>query len=584
MSTHTTNAIVATSKLTAIGNAIRSKTGSSSEMTLDQMATAITNIPSGGGSEPNVNQGVIFIDYDGSYVDYWNVEDVAGKSALPSNPSHSGLTAQGWNWTLAQIQSQIQAYPGIPVWVGQMYVTESGATEIDVNLTDPNLLAPRLRVGVDGTVSVDWGDGTSADSITGTNASVEMFQNHTYAQTGNYTIKISLTSGTSYSFYNPGSSYSGILVPQPDNENVNYQRLRDYSCMITSVRIGNNVNRIQSYSFQNCGGLQTVTMPSSITYFGDIVFKYCYSLKSATIPSGRTTIGTNSFSDCRALQSVALPSSLTTISNNVFYGCISLKSITIPSGVTSLGASAFSSCPFKSVVVPDSVTRYGNYVFNDCKSLESITLPTTATSWGANIFNGCTRLRAVAIPSGITSIPTYTVYNCWSLDSITIPSGVTSIAGNALTNCYSLRSVSLPSGVTSIGSSAFSSCSAMESIEIPNTVTSIGSNAFSNCSVLGSITIPSGVTSIESQMLNNCQSLKSITIPSGVTSIGTNAFASCYNVKEYHLLPTTPPTLSGTNAFNNIWSGCKIYVPTGSLSAYQSAQYWSTYASYMQEE
>ena len=47
MSTHTTNAIVATSKLTAIGNAIRGKTGGSAELTLDDMATAITNIPTG---------------------------------------------------------------------------------------------------------------------------------------------------------------------------------------------------------------------------------------------------------------------------------------------------------------------------------------------------------------------------------------------------------------------------------------------------------------------------------------------------------------------------------------------------------
>lgn len=41
---HTENAIVATSKLIAIANAIRTKTGESAEMTLDEMATEIGNI------------------------------------------------------------------------------------------------------------------------------------------------------------------------------------------------------------------------------------------------------------------------------------------------------------------------------------------------------------------------------------------------------------------------------------------------------------------------------------------------------------------------------------------------------------
>jgi len=53
---------------------------------------------------------------------------------------------------------------------------------------------------------------------------------------------------------------------------------------------------------------------------------------------------------------------------------------------------------------------------------------------------------------------------------------------------------------------------------------------------------------------------------------------------EYHLLPTTPPTLANTNAFAGIVAGTKIYVPVGSLEAYQTATNWSTYASYMEEE
>jgi hypothetical protein len=68
-----------------------------------------------------------------------------------------------------------------------------------------------------------------------------------------------------------------------------------------------------------------------------------------------------------------------------------------------------------------------------------------------------------------------------------------------------------------------------------------------------------------------------------VTSIDTNAFNSCYGLKEIILKPTTPPTLSSANAFNNLPSDLVVYVPAGTLSAYQSASNYSSISSKMVE-
>lgn len=105
------------------------------------------------------------------------------------------------------------------------------------------------------------------------------------------------------------------------------------------------------------------------------------------------------------------------------------------------------------------------------------------------------------------------------------------------------------------------------------------------CSMLRRVVIGSrGVTSIADFAFSNCYSLASVTIPDSVTSIADFAFYSCCGVKEYHLLPTTPPSLSNTNVFGNIPFDCIIYVPVGSLEAYQTATNWSTYADQMREE
>ena len=173
---------------------------------------------------------------------------------------------------------------------------------------------------------------------------------------------------------------------------------------------------------------------------------------------------------------------------------------------------------------------------------------------------------------------------CNMLQDVQVGIGVTSIGSYAFQNCFSLASITIPDSVTSISDYAFYRCYSLASVTIPDSVTSVGGNAFQYCYSLASVTIPESVTSISMSWFSNCNALASITIHDSVTSIGSSAFGNCYGMAEYHLLPTTPPTLSNTNAFQNIPSDCIIYVPAGCLEAYQNATNWATYASKMQEE
>jgi hypothetical protein len=111
---------------------------------------------------------------------------------------------------------------------------------------------------------------------------------------------------------------------------------------------------------------------------------------------------------------------------------------------------------------------------------------------------------------------------------------------------------------------------------------------YSYLNAIKTVEIGSGVTSIDSYVFNNCYNLTSITIPSGVTSIGSSVFNNCNSLAELHFKPSSPPTVSNSNAFTNIPTDCIIYVPYSAdhsiLEAYKTATNWSTYASKIQEE
>lgn len=404
----------------------------------DRTGALITGTATGGGGgEPAPKKQINFIDYDGTIVESYTATEWQSVTALPSNPSHTGLTAQGWNWTKAQIDAQLTAMPDGDVWVGQMYVTTSGDTEIDVHFADSARLSPYLSCAVNGEITIDWGD-NSTSTVTGTSLTTRKNTQHVYASAGDYTITIHVKSG-SWSFY--GTTTYTLLNKNNSTANAN----KVYSNCVQNVRIGSGA------------------------IIGNYAFNTCYSLESVTIPNGITDIGNYAFNECYSLASVTMPSSMTSININAFYSCYSLASISIPSGLTNIG----------------------NYAFYDCRSLESVT-----------------------IPSEITNIGTYVFYNCRALVSVIIPSGRTDVSAYMFYNCYSLSSV---------------------------------------------------------------------TLPATITSIGGNAFYSCYGVAEYHIKPTTPPTL-GAGALTNVQSDCVIYVPSASLETYKTASNWSTFASKMQGE
>ena len=343
---------------------------------------------------------VIFIDYDGSVVTAKTKAEInamTSDSDLPENPSHTGLTAQGWNWTVTQLKAQLTAMPDQKVYVGQMYITQSGATEIDIELVDDLALSPYLNLAVNGSVTIDWGDNSETDTVTGTSTSTRIYTQHVYQTTGNYTISITVNSGT-FRFYVANNH----PILNDKNSSSQYSS-RKYSASIKRIRLGGNVN--SGSTFTQHYSLASITIPSSITSIGSNAFQNCYSLTRITIPSEITSISDYAFYNCYSLTDIAISSSVTSIGTYTFYSCYSITDIAIPSGVTSISDYALSSCySLTSVTIPSSVTSIGNYAFSNCYSIASIIIPSGVTSIGNSVFSNCYSVLAYHFKS--TTPPT----------------------------------------------------------------------------------------------------------------------------------------------------------------------------------
>ena len=156
------------------------------------------------------------------------------------------------------------------------------------------------------------------------------------------------------------------------------------------------VTSLGASCFDDCRGLTSITIPSSVTSLGDHCFYYCSGLTSITIPSSVTSLGGNCFSGCSGLTSITIPSSVTSLGEDCFSACSGLTSITIPSSVTSLGDYCFSGCRgLTSITIPSSVISLGKSCFEGCRGLTSITIPSSGSYLGWHCFEDCQNLETV---------------------------------------------------------------------------------------------------------------------------------------------------------------------------------------------
>lgn len=406
----------------------------------------------------------------------------------------------------------------------------------------------------------------------------------------------------------------------------NYPK-REY---IKTISFPEGLTSICANAFHGCYNLQSVILPDSVTTIGAYAFQECTKMTSADLGKGIKTISDQAFLYCSALRKVRWSDCLESIGAMAFYNCTNLgDTVFFPKTFRTMGWDAFGSenynsaskvmvweaihaddfvryesdvpgeCHFSYVIFGDSVEYIPNML---CKFMynDSITLPETVKEIGASAFTNCSRLQKINIPEGVTKIGSSALANCAKLKQLVLPSGLKEIPEQLCSSCNSLDSVKLPAGLTVIPQKAFSGCG-LGRVTIPNSVTNIGNSAFAGCP-LHTLVLPSALNVLGDNVfnqLNLATSMKHLVLPNNLVATGMSTFANwselqtitigrnvailgqdCFFgdslVTDITCYAAQPPLIyDGT--FNGVPDTATVHVPSGSVAAYKSAQYWSQF-------
>ena len=257
--------------------------------------------------------------------------------------------------------------------------------------------------------------------------------------------------------------------------------------------------------------------------------------------------------------------------------------LVIPNTITEIGADAFNYTAFTGpLAIPNSVVNIGDRAFRECLNLTELTLSDHLLTIGEEAFYKCTNMNGtLTLPEDLTTIGLASFAECGFTGSLVIPNTVDSIGAAAFRDCHFDGQLMLPDSLQKLGYKTFMNCLFTGRLHLPNTMTEIGSQAFDGCQFGDTLVVPESLESIWFGVFMNCNQLEALKLPSTLRGIDHFGFAYCINLRSITIDAYLPPSTQDW-AFDSIPNDIPVYIPNGSLCAYQNDNKWSYFTNFIE--
>ncbi len=372
----------------------------------------------------------------------------------------------------------------------------------------------------------------------------------------------------------------------------------------------------------------------TVNEIGESAFHDVSSLKDVSLPSTIKNIGERAFAGCTGLSRIEVPSSVAMISDGAFQDCFNVYEIILNEGIKSIGSNAFrrlGSWQSNSIrlVLPSTLSSIGDAAFENINNLKIVTSyidspfvinPTVfrlyTSKWDVielkDVITTYPSSATLYVPKGRKTA--YEAIEGWCVFSKIIEGEYKELLIDGLIYAYEdsgtamivegdyseLHYVRIPASiviegktynVNEIGAKAFYGCS-IDTLIISEGIEIISSKAFYDNQQLKSLTLPNSLKSIENAAFMNCTNIESIVIPPNLTYIGQAAFLNLRRLAIMISKIQTPFAIDDiVFGICNSWGGdgiietygdcdpssATLYVPKGTLSAYQAIKGWTLF-------
>ncbi len=335
-------------------------------------------------------------------------------------------------------------------------------------------------------------------------------------------------------------------------------------------------------AFSYCSPLWTIELPSRLVSIGEMAFAHA-GLESATVPASVSELGNGVFAGCMALTAIKIEDGNTvyhdidgvvyTIDNTVLHSYPSGKSCDymVESAVTVIAPYAFGFSEVWNVTLPESLTQISEYAFYACNSMGAIQIPDNVKQIGRYAFAEDWNLRYINF-NATSKLPriSYGAFAYTGLYEFTVPANVSTMAQGAFEGCRELHTFIFAenSKLESISAYMFDGCTNLQNINFMqgSALTSIQAHGLEGMTRLQSIDLTNTkLTNIDNFAFRFCESLQSLTLPDTIKNVGRYAFYACESLSELSL----PESIEHIGSYAFLGTNeLDLYLASESMPAY----------------